>query len=239
MIAKNGVTDLKELLKNIVDVVTFRPEEGPFRAALVAEVLARADEEQVELFSASNCDIKVTVSGQTLEKGVIHFLVISDLGEQSLEAAFARLNEKEKADFREQLSIHATAQRPVVSGGSAKVVVRKAASAGMYTQQQAADKLGCSGEVLKSRIPCTDYSYDEIDGKKVLREYYWSQSLIERLLQIKSNGAKPEDIKSVAAECCFGDTSWAEELLASLRPRAEVPKEGATKKRYHKYPPRR
>jgi len=239
MIAKKGVTDLKELLKNIVDVVTFRPEEGPFRTALVAEVLAHADEEQVELFSPSNCDIQVTVSGQTLEKGVIRFLVISDLGEQTLDAAFARLNEQERDDFRAQLSIHAVTQRPADPGGSAKVIVRKASSAGMYTQQQAAEKLGCSGEVLKNKIPCTDYSYDEIDGKKVLREYYWSQSLIERLLQIKASGAKPEDIKFVAAECCFGDTGWAEELLASLRPKAETPAGGNTKKRSHRYPPRR
>ena len=239
MIAENGVTDLRELLMNIDDVVTFRPEDGPLRAALVTEALTHADEGQVELFSASNCDIQVTVSGQSLEKGVIRFRVISDQGEQLLEAAFGRLNEQEKADFRGQLSTHAATQRPVVSGGSAKVIVRKAPSAGMYTQQQAADKLGCSGEVLKNRIPCTDYSYDEIGGKKVLREYYWSQSLIERLLQVKSNGAKPEDIKSVATECCFGDTSWAEELLASLQPKAEVPTDGARKKRSHRYPPRR
>ncbi len=228
-----------ELLKNIVTTITFRPEEGPFRAALVAVVLQTADAEQVELFSADNCDIQVTVSNLTLTEGVIRFLAISDLGEQALEAAFAGLKEAEKADFRAQLASHAAEQRPVVPGGGAKVIVRKASSAGMFTQQQAAEVLGCSGETLKNRIPCSDYSYDEIDGKKVLREYYWAQTLIERLLQVKTAGSQADDVAYVAAECCFGDSVWAEELLASLRPKAEAPRGGGNKNRSHRYPPRR
>lgn len=223
-----------ELLKDIVADVTFRPEEGPFRAALVAKVLVHADEEQAELFSASNCDIQVTVTPQTLSEGVIRFLVISDMGKQSLETAFAGMNERERGDFREQLSRYAAEQRPAVSVGGAKVIVRKASVAGMLTQQQAADMLSCSREALKSRIPCTDYSYDEIDGKKVLREFYWSQTLIERLQQIKANGPKPEDVKYVATECCFGDNAWAEDLLASLRPKPAVKSGTPSKSRHHR-----
>ena len=229
---------MNELLKDIAASVTFRPEEGPFRAALVAKVLTTADEEQVELFSTENCDIQVTVTGQTLVEGFIRFLVISDLGEQSLKCTLAGLTEPERVDFRGQLASHAAEHRPVVAGG-AKVIVRKASSAGMFTQQQAVERLGCSGEFLKNRIPCSDYSYDEIDGKKYLREYYWSQDLIERIQQVKANGAKPEDIKHIAVECCFGDSNWAEELLASLRPPVEAPKSAANKNRHHRYPPRR
>jgi len=219
-----------ELLKNLVAAVSFRPEEGPFRAALVAKILADADEERAELFSAGNCDIKVTISQHTQQEGFIRFLAVSDLGEQSLECDLSGLNELESADLREQVLLQTPEHRPGVSGGNTKVIVRKASSTGMYTQQQSADKLGCSGEFIKNRIPCTDYSYDEIDGKKVLREYYWSQSLIDRLLQIKQAGSKPEDVKYIAAECCYGDCNWAEELLTSLRPKASGHGNGSTKK---------
>jgi hypothetical protein len=225
-----------ELLKNLVAAVTFRPEEGPFRDALTAKVLADADEEKAELFSSGNCDIKVTVSRHTETDGIIRFHVVSDLGELSLECNLAGLNELEKADLRDQLSLQAPEHRPVMSGKSAKVIVRKASAVGMYTQQQAADKLCCSREFLKSRIPCTDYSYDEIDGKKELREFYWSQTLIDRLQQIKSTGSKPDDVKYIATECCYGDSVWAEELLASLRPKADVPGSSGTKKHPSRHP---
>jgi len=228
-----------ELLKNLVAAVTFRPEEGPFRAALTDKVLAAADEERAELFSASNCDIRVTIDNRTLDEGVLRFLVVSDLGEQSLECDLAGLNPLERADFREQLSRQVAEQRPATSAGGAKVIVRKASASGMYTQQQAVEKLACSGEFLKSRIPCTDYSYDEIDGKKEIKEYYWAQLLIDRLQQIKTNGAKPEDVQYIAAECCYGDVIWAEDLLASLRPKADGPGSGGTKNRSHRYPSRR
>jgi len=227
-----------ELLKNLVAAVSFRPEEGPFRAALVAKILADADEERAELFSAGNCDIKVTISQHTQQEGFIRFLAVSDLGEQSLECDLSGLNELESADLREQVLLQTPEHRPGVSGGNTKVIVRKASSTGMYTQQQSADKLGCSGEFIKNRIPCTDYSYDEIDGKKVLREYYWSQSLIDRLLQIKQAGSKPEDVKYIATECCYGDCTWAEELLTSLRPKASGHGSGSTKKHSSRFTPK-
>jgi len=223
-----------ELLKNLVAAVTFRPDDGPFHTALLAKLLADADEERAELFSAGNCDIKVTISQHTQQEGFIRFQVVSDLGEQSLECDLAGLSAVESADLREQVLRQTPEHRPGVSGGSNKVIVRKASSIGMYTQQQSADKLGCSGDFLKNRIPCTDYSYDEIDGKKVLREYYWSQSLIDRLLQVKLAGVKPEDVKYIATECCYGDSTWAEELLSSLRPKTSGHGSGGTKR----HPPR-
>jgi len=225
-----------ELLKNLVAAVTFWPEEGPLRAVLVAKALAEADAERAELFSAENSDIKVAISRHTQEEGFFRFLVVSDLGEQSLVCELSGLSEPERADLREQLSRQTLEQRPVVSAGGAKVIVRKASASGMYTQQQAADKLSCSREFLKSRIPCTDYSYDEIDGKKELREYYWSQTLIDRLQKIKQAGAKPDDVSFIAAECCYGDTAWAEDLLASLRPKADSPGSASTKKHPSRHP---
>jgi len=120
-----------ELLKNLVAAVSFRPEEGPFRAALIAKILADADEDRAELFSAGNCDIKVTISQHTQQEGFIRFLVVSDLGEQALECDLAGLNASESADLREQVLLQTPEHRPGVSGGNTKVIVRKAISTGM------------------------------------------------------------------------------------------------------------
>jgi len=56
-----------------------------------------------------------------------------------------------------------------------------------------------------------------VDGKKIIREYYWSKELIERLFKIKSTKTTPEDLQYVAAECCEGDLEWARDLIARLK----------------------
>ena len=86
----------------------------------------------------------------------------------------------------------------------------------MIDIHQASQKLGCSLNVLKSKIPCTDYTYLEIDGIKEIKEYFWSKELIDRLCHIKLNGVNTEDVKYIAEECCYGDYKWAQEILASL-----------------------
>lgn len=82
---------------------------------------------------------------------------------------------------------------------------------------EAAGRLKVTPEWLKSVIPCTEYSYEEIDGKKYIREYYWSRELIERLLKIRSTKTTPEDLQYVAKECCEGDMDWARDLIGRLK----------------------
>ena len=183
--------------------------------------IADADEELAELFSESSCDILVSISGRTAEEGIIRFLVSSDRGENSLGCSLAVLNNAESSDFRQQLSRLVAEHVPSGAQSSPKVLVRKKIVEGMLNINQAAQGLGCSETFLKSKIPCSDYSYDEIDGKTVIKEYYWSQQLIDRLCQIKATGAKPEDVAYVAGECCHGDIKWAEEIVSSLfRPKS-------------------
>jgi len=81
---------------------------------------------------------------------------------------------------------------------------------------------------LKSVVPCTDYSYDEIDGKKYIRDYFWSKELIENLFRIKGTKTTPEDLQYVAKECCEGDLDWARDLIARLKSpnRVEQGREG-------------
>lgn len=131
-----------------------------------------------------------------------------------MECELAELNDDERSD-PELSGVIAEPQSPV-SQIPAKTIVRRRMADGMLTITQAAQGIGCSENFLKSRIPCTDYTYDEIDGKKIIRDYFWSQQLIDRLSQVKQHGVKAEDVKLIAEECCYGDCKWAEEMLASL-----------------------
>lgn len=222
------VVELTDLLKKLAADITFRPDDGAFRAKLTEMIIADADEEFTELFSAGTSDIVASMFGQTFEKGTIRFQVISDQGEQSLECDLSELNDDERSDLGGQLSRLSEGQQSPSTQASAKALVRRRMADGMLNINQAAQGVGCSESFLKSRIPCTDYSYDEVDGKKVIREYFWSQQLIDRLSQIKLNGAKTEDVKQIAEECCYGDCKWAEELLASLaRPKTAAKVGGA------------
>ena len=214
---------MNKLLKKITSDITFRPENGTFRSRLAEIAIANADEDSAELFSERGCDIQVKLSEHTFEEDVIRFLVVSDLGEQLMACDFSDLSFEERSDFDEQLVRQLALHADSSPQGSPKVIVRKDVN-GMLDIHQAAQKLGCSQKTLKSNIPCTDYSYIEVDGKKEIQEYFWSQNLISLLCDIKSNGAKPEDVKLIADECCHGDEKWAEELVASLNGSVPVSK---------------
>lgn len=217
------VVELTDLLKKIASDITFRPDDGAFRTKLATTAIADADEEFTEHFSADSSDIVVSISGHTFEEGILLFQVISDQGEQSLQCDLEELNTEERSDLAVQLSRLAAEQESPGSQGPAKTFIRRKMAAGMLTINQAAQGIGCSESFLKSKIPCTDYTYDEIDGKKIIREYFWSPQLIERLAQIKLNGVKTDDVKQIAEECCYGDCKWAEEILVSLaRPKPAV-----------------
>lgn len=204
-----------ELLKKLGTDVTFRPDSGAFRSKLVETVIDAADEGCAELFSERNCDIMVSISSRTIDEGVIRFVVDSDRGEQSLECDLSVLNDREISDLTGQLSRLILEQSSPETHGAPKVIIRKN-DTGMLDIHQAAQKLGCSQIILKSKIPCTDYSWHEVNGKKEIKEYYWSKNLIDRLCHIKMNGVKTEDVKYIAEECCDGDYKWAEEILVSL-----------------------
>ncbi len=243
--------NMNELLKNLTPDVTFRPEDGPFRSKLVETALDKGDEEFAELFSESSSDIQVSLSGRSMEDAIIRFRVFSDQGEQTHKFGVSSLNKEEVGDLTEQLSrLLARPSSPAPQDGS-KIIIRKRAVEGMLDIHQASQKLGCSTQFLKSKIPCSDYTYTEVEGKKEIQGYYWSQELMDRLCQIKSNGVKPEDIKYIADQCCDGDRPWTEEILASLNAPKTTPKGGGaspqgaprqpakTGSRDHSRPPRR
>ena len=204
-----------ELLKRHAVDVTFRPDAGSFRSKLTEMVIANADEESTELFSAHNCDIQVSFTSHTIDEGLLRFLVISDLGEQTLECVLSDLNHSELIDLEEQLSRHISLYPSRTTQDEPKMIVQKNIN-GMFNTHQAAQKIGCSHVFLKSKIPCSEYTYVEVDGKKEIKEYFWSIKLIDRICHIKLNGTNQDDVKYIAEECCDGDCKWADDILSSL-----------------------
>jgi hypothetical protein len=206
----NNIARLQELNAN----ATFRPFDGYFRSKLTKIYADIANEDTYEDFSKRCNDMAVSVSECTTEEGIIRFLVISDQEEHLLECNISDLNEYEFSDFYKQLTLQIT-NLPVAPVHK-KVIIRKKSSAEMLDIRQSAQKLGCSTNFLKSLIPCTDYSYCEINGKTEIKEFYWSRKLIERLSHIKLNGTEANDVKYIADECCDGDSMWAKEIVVSL-----------------------
>lgn len=203
------------ILKKLQTDVSFRPDAGAFLSKLVEMAIDAADEDRAELFSARNCDVLVSFSNRTIEEGIIRFVVVSDLGNQSMKCDLSVLNDIETRDLSGQLSRLIAGQSPPEASGALKVILRKNIT-GMLDTHQAAQKLGCSQFFLKSNVPCSDYTYREVNGKKEIIEYFWSISLVDRLCNIKLNGSKTEDVECIANECCDGDCQWAEEILVSL-----------------------
>lgn len=208
--------NLDDLLKSENAAFSFRPDDGAFRSRLVELLLAGESEAFVELFSENNCDMLVRISGSSLEDALIHCQVGGDFGERGLECRLSGLKQPELGDLVEQMS-HLDASQPVapaLSGG--KNVLRRKGEINLLNMlniEEAAQQLSLSTQLLKSRIPCTDYSYNEVNDKIVIKDYYWSKSLVERLAAIKASGATAEDSKYIADECCHGDLEWAKEII--------------------------
>lgn len=217
MTSKNLET-ISDLLSRLHGHAYFRPEGGPLMESLTQAVLDAVDGELAEELSEGDFDIEVSIGRQEGESeptldlsvdrpGVVHTsqMALSQLADAALE------------DLAGYLTRMAEAATPVETTGADGNLVRKKPEGEHHEKEAASTRLKVSPEWLKSVVPCTDYSYDEIDGKKFIREYYWSKDLIERLFRIKSTKTTPEDQQFVAEECCEGDQEWARDLIARLK----------------------
>jgi len=81
----------------------------------------------------------------------------------------------------------------------------------------AANRLRVSPAWLKSVIPCTFYTYEEIDGRKKIKEYFWSRELIRLLHQLRSKKASAQEVEFIAEHCCEGDIAWSREIIGKLK----------------------
>lgn len=193
----------------------FRPQAGQLKERLTQEVLQAVGEDLAETLSQGPFDLEVTVlcpdgdshpvvSFTVDYPGVDHtsqiaITALTDASLEDLDGYLVRLSEDAQTD------------------SNVKTLLRKKQDADYQEKGPASARLKVSPEWLKRVVPCTDYSYEEIEGKKYIREYYWSKELIERLFKIKSTKTTPEDLQYVAKECCEGDLEWARDLIARLK----------------------
>ncbi|GFO53968.1 hypothetical protein GMSM_09750 [Geomonas sp. Red276] len=150
-------------------------------------------------------------------EATLSFRATHDGETRDLAIDLARLTEAELDELASLLDSFLNQQKsdqPVAAGTSGPLEVPEGDH---HDHAAAAARLKVSPEWLKSVVPCSDYTYEEIEGKKYIRDYFWSRELIERLVKIKSNKTTPEDLQYVASECCYGDTDWAKELIARLK----------------------
>jgi hypothetical protein len=232
MTSKNLET-ISDRLSKLHGHLYFRPAAGALLERLRQEVLESVNGELVEELAEGGFGLEVSIgcpegdselilSYSVDRPGMVHSaqLIVSQLSEETLE---------DLAGYLVSLTAETAPAEPGVAG---KHVLRKRPEGDHHEKEAAAARLKVSPEWLKSVVPCTDYSYDEIDGKKYIREYFWSKELIERLFRIKSSKTTPEDLQYVAQECCEGDLDWARDLIARLKSpnRPEpAPKEQAQK----------
>lgn len=214
----SNLETISDRLSQLHGHVYFRPQEGALAERLKQAVLDSVTGELAEELAEGGFGLEVSVGSQEGEgepalsvsvdrPGISHSLqlAVSELSEAALE---------DLADYLARLAPGAAPAEPTVAG---KHVLRRKPEGDHHEKGPASARLKVSPEWLKSVVPCTDYSYDEIDGKKYIREYYWSKELIERLFRIKCTKTTPEDLQYVAQECCHGDLEWARDLIARLK----------------------
>ena len=196
----------------------FRPEEGPLKESLTREILDGVEGELAELLSGACFGLEVNVGVQEGEsEPAVGYSVDYPGVAHSSEIPLSRLDDQALKDLAGYLDRLVQQTPQAEEGAAAAAVVRKKLDHDHHEKEAAAARLKVSPQWLKSVVPCTDYSYDEIDGKKYIREYYWSKELIERLFKIKTTKTTPDDLQYVAKECCEGDVDWARDLIARLK----------------------
>ncbi|GFO69760.1 hypothetical protein GMLC_33390 [Geomonas limicola] len=220
------VPTIATLLQQLHGHSYFRPGPGPLRERLCEALAATMKEEDLGRFEDPTLDMEVSVGRPEGDDeiwlgvrvslpGAVHSaeLALEVLAEPALQDLTRYLTElQQDAPAAQVAEADQGAQHPKLEGD-------------YHEQEAAAARLKVSPQWLKSVVPCTEYTYEEIEGKKYIRDYYWSKELIERLFRIKSSKTTPEDLQYVAAECCEGDQEWARDLIARLKSpqRAEQP----------------
>jgi len=209
---------ISDLLSRLHGHAYFRPQDGPLMQRLTQAVLDAAEGDLAEELSEGGFDLEVSIGSQEGDsEAMVSFSVDRPGVVLDSEMAVSGLPDdalEELAGYLTRLAEDAAGADPETAGTT---LVRKKPDTDHHEKGSASARLKVSPEWLKSVIPCTDYSYDEIDGKKYIREYFWSRELIERLFRIKSTKTTPEDLQFVAKECCEGDMDWAKDLIARLK----------------------
>ena len=196
----------------------FRTQDGPLHERLAQEVLNTVSGELVEKLSGGAFDLEVSIQfREEAAAPVVSFSIDHPEVAHTAQMPVTALAVDALEDLVGYLARLSALASPAESEAEGKTQQQKRHDADHHEKGPASARLKVSPEWLKRVVPCTDYSYEEIDGKKYIREYYWSKELIERLFKIKSTKTTPEDLQYVAKECCEGDLEWARDLIARIK----------------------
>lgn len=195
---------------------SFRLEEGHLRSGLQEAVFEELDADTVESLSQQEYDIFVNMDATVGTEIVIDCRVECDGAEYLSEISLSGLSGRLLHELSDRLLRLLEARKPAGSGVYGEVVIRRRPDSDRYDIYQATRMLQVSAEWLKSVIPCTEYHYDQVGGRKVIREYFWSRELIEKLCKLRESRPRHDDETYIARTCCEGDTAWAREILRSL-----------------------
>jgi len=209
---------ITDLLQQLHGHGYFRPQPGPLRERLLQAVAASLKGEGDGRLADPGLDLEVSIGRPDSDEQVALGVKVNFAGTpQAAELPLTELSSAALEDLAEYLGrlVEELAAQPkaapVLPAAGAKL------EGDYHEQAAAAARLKVTPQWLKSVVPCTEYTYDEIDGKKYIRDYYWSKELIERLVRIRSAKTTPEDVEFVASECCEGDQEWARDLIARLK----------------------
>jgi hypothetical protein len=217
---QNSLQKVNDLLAKLHGYAYFRPDAGPLKERLTGAVLEGVSADTAEQLAEAEFGLEVNVGQQEGEEEVtVGFKVDYPGVEYRSQVGLNVLSHIELEDLATYLTPKPEEQPcPPETATGAKCIVRKNNEDDEYLEKgAAASRLKVSPEWLKSVVPCTDYSYEEIEGKKYIREYFWSRELVEKLIRIKSSKTTPEDLQYVAKECCEGDLDWARDLIGRLK----------------------
>lgn len=196
----------------------FRVSEGPLMEALTEVMLDALEGPAGEDLAERSFGLEVSVGLQEGEsEPMVGYSVELPGVQHRSEVPLSKLSAAALEDLTGRLEHLAEGPEEAAPAAPDAAVVRKKQDHDHHEQEAAAARLKVSPQWLKSVVPCTEYTYDEIDGKKYIRDYYWSKDLIESLVRIKSTKTTPEDLQYVATECCDGDVDWAKDLIARLK----------------------
>jgi hypothetical protein len=216
---QNSLQKVNDRLAKLHGYAYFRPESGPLKERLTEAVLEGLDGDAAEQLSETPFGLEVNIGQQEGDTEVsVGFSVDYPGVEYRSQLPLDLLSQAELEDLFGYLASTPEEVPAAESAPAGTTVLRKKPEDDEYLEKgPAAGRLKVSPEWLKSVVPCTEYSYEEIEGKKYIREYYWSRELIERLFRIKSTKTTPEDLQYVAKECCEGDLDWARDLIGRLK----------------------
>ena len=222
MTTSTNLETVTQCLAKLHGYTYFRPQDGALKARLSRAALDHAEDELRESLSHVNFGFEASIGPQEGESDYAIIVKVDHPGVSlTCQIGLRELTDAELEDLARYL-VQPVVEEPAVAenASSHRAAVKRAAGGdddGHHEKGAAAARLKVSPEWLKSVVPCTDYSYEEIEGKKYIREYFWSKELIERLFRIKCSKTTPEDLQYVAKECCEGDLDWAKDLIARLK----------------------